>query len=119
VTTRAERVATQIRNELADLIQRGVKDPRVGFASITEVTVTPDLRQARVRVSVLGDEAAVNDTIAGLESAKGWIRHELGQRLENLRYAPELRFEADQRIAEAQRISDILREVLPPDEPRP
>ncbi|MHB8572345.1 MAG: 30S ribosome-binding factor RbfA [Candidatus Dormibacteria bacterium] len=113
MSQRSERVAHQIRDELAGMVQREIKDPRIGFATITEVVLSTDLRVATVRVSSIGSREELEATIQGLVSARGWIRHELGRRLSNLRYSPELRFEADHRIAEAQRISDLLREVLP------
>lgn len=100
------------------IIQRELKDPRIGFVSITEVRMSPDLRQARVRVSVLGDERAQKEAIAGLQSARGLIRHELGRNLSNLKFSPEVRFEIDPSIEYSVRISQKLREILPPDGPQ-
>ncbi len=95
------------------IIRRDLKDPRIGFVSITQVRMSPDLRSARVRVSVLGGEKERAETLAGLRSAAGHIRRELGRRLENLRFAPELRFEIDPSIEYSVRISHRLRELLP------
>lgn len=113
---RAVQVGAQIREEIMQIIHRDLKDPRIGFVSITEVRMSPDLRSARVRVSVLGDEKEGRTTLAGLRSASGLIRHELGRRLQNLRFSPELRFEIDPSIEYSVRISRTLREILPPDE---
>jgi ribosome-binding factor A len=75
--------------------------------------MSPDLRQARVRVSVLGSAEEKNASIKGLVSAKGLIRHELGRRLQNLKFSPELRFELDPSIEYSVHISELLKEVLP------
>ena len=78
---RAQRVAEQIKKELADLFQKEVKDPRIGFATVTSVEVSGDLQQATVYISILGDEAQKQETMVGLEKAKGFIRSEIGKRL--------------------------------------
>ena len=110
---RADQVGEQVREEIMSIIRRELKDPRIGFVSITAVRMSPDLRQARVRVSVLGNPAEQKASIKGLVSAKGLIRHELGRRLENLKYSPELRFELDPSIEYSVHISELLKEVLP------
>ena len=99
------------------IIRRDLKDPRIGLVSITQVRMSPDLRNARVRISVLGDRGQQEDTLAGLRSAAGRIRHELGTRLENLKAAPNLIFEIDPSIEYSVRISRTLRDLLP--EPGP
>jgi ribosome-binding factor A len=109
-------VGAQVREEIMQIIHRELKDPRIGFVSITEVRMSSDLRSARVRVSVLGDQDEGRATLAGLRSATGLIRHQLGRRLENLKFSPELRFEIDPSIEYAVRISKTLREILPPDQ---
>lgn len=114
---RPGQVGGQIQKEIMEIIHRDLKDPRIGFASVTEVRMSPDLRSARVRVSVLGDKEQQARTIAGLESAKGVIRHELGRRLHNLKFSPELHFELDPSIEYSVRISSQLRELLPPPDP--
>lgn len=114
---RADQVGAQVREEIMQIIHRHLKDPRIGFASITEVRMSPDLRSARVRVSVLGDETEQKQTLAGLRSATGLIRHELGRRLENLKVSPELRFELDPSIEYSVHISKRLREILPESSP--
>ncbi len=114
---RTDQVGEQVREEIMSIIRRDLKDPRIGFVSITGVRMTPDLRQARVRVSVLGDPEQQKASIEGLESARGLIRHELGRRLQNLKFSPELRFELDGSIEYAVHINELLKEVLPPAEP--
>lgn len=103
------------------IIRRDLKDPRIGFVSITQVQMSPDLRNARIRVSVLGDEKQQQVSLKGLQSATGMMRHELGRRLENLKWAPKLIFELDPSIEYSVRISKQLREILPqpPAEPEP
>jgi ribosome-binding factor A len=110
---RTDQVGAQVREEIMAIIHRELKDPRIGFVSITNVRMSPDLRSARVRISVLGDEAGQQGTLAGLRSAAGLIRRELGRRLENLKFSPELRFELDPSIEYSVHISKRLREVLP------
>jgi ribosome-binding factor A len=110
---RTDQVGAQVRAEIMDIIQRDLKDPRIGFVSITTVRMSPDLRSARVRVSVLGDESEQRASLSGLRSATGLIRHQLGRRLQNLKFSPELRFEIDPSIEYSVHISKRLREILP------
>lgn len=109
---RQERLAAQIQSEIAQMLQHEVKDPRIGFASIVKVELSGDLRVAKVHVSVLGDEAAREATLAGLESARGFIRTELGRRL-RLRFTPEVRFVLDRGIEHGDRIARILHQLRP------
>lgn len=111
---RADQVAGQVRQEIMEIIQRDLKDPRIGFVSITSIKMSPDFRSARVRVSVLGTEEAQRLSLKGLISAKGLIRHELGKRLQNLKFSPDIHFELDPSIEYSVHISKLLREVLPP-----
>ena len=89
--------------ELADIIQRRLKDPRHGFITVTGVEVAPDLRSARVFISTL-DDAELDASLATLERASGFIRSELGQRI-RLRYTPELRFRPDRSAERAMRVA--------------
>ena len=107
---RAHRVAEQIKKELADLFQKEVKDPRIGFATVTAVKVSGDLQQATVYISILGDEAQKQETMVGLERAKGFIRSEIGKRLA-LRHTPEVIFKLDESIEHGARIAQILRQL--------
>jgi ribosome-binding factor A len=111
---RADQVGEQVREEIMSIIRRDLKDPRIGFVSITTVRMSPDLRSARVRVSVLGNPEEKKASIAGLVSATGVIRHELGRRLQNLKFSPDLRFEIDPSIEYSVHIAELLKEVLPP-----
>src|ERR1700681_1711424 len=112
---RADQVGEQVREEIMSIIRRELKDPRIGFVSITSVRMSPDLRSARVRVSVLGNPEQQRESMAGLVSARGLIRHELRRPLPNLKFSPELRFELDSSIEYAVHISELLKEVLPAD----
>ena len=110
---RTDQVGEQVREEIMSIIRRDLKDPRIGFVSITGVRMSPDLRQARVRISVLGDKDQKKASLQGLISAKGLIRHELGRRLQNLKFSPELRFELDPSIEYSVHINELLKAVLP------
>ena len=92
------RVNTEVLRELSNILRGGIKDPRVApWTSVVAVEVAPDLKTCKAYVSVLGDEKAQADTIAGLQSAEGYIRRELAHRL-NMRNTPEIRFILDQSI---------------------
>lgn len=109
--TRAQRLAEVIRTEVSDIIQRGLKDPRIGgFISVTDVVVSADLRHAKIFVSVLGDEAAKGRTMAGLDQATGHIRSQLSRRMA-LRFMPEILFRLDPSIERGARVASLLREV--------
>ena len=113
-TPRRERVAEQLREEISALMMREMKDPRVRLASVSRVTVSNDLREARVMVSALGDDAERHAVVAAMRHAEGFVRAQLGERLENLRTIPRLRFELDESIAYSVHISSLLREVASP-----
>lgn len=108
---RATRVADQIRMEIADILMRKTKDPRIGVVTVTDVEVTDDLRVARVFVTVLGDEGVRKVAMAGLSKAAGFIRTELGRRLQ-LRYTPELTFYPDEAGARGDRVLSLLEQAL-------
>ncbi|GEN86460.1 30S ribosome-binding factor RbfA [Oceanobacillus sp. FSL W8-0428] len=107
---RAHRVAEQMKKELGDILSRKIKDPRVGFVTVTDVEVTGDLQQAKIFISVLGDEKKKQETLLGLAKAKGFIRSEIGKRI-RLRKTPELTFEFDEAIEQGNRIDSILRDL--------
>ncbi|MFD2628427.1 30S ribosome-binding factor RbfA [Oceanobacillus kapialis] len=107
---RANRIAEQMKKELGEILTRKIKDPRVGFVTVTDVEVTGDLQQAKVFISVLGDEQQKQDTLLGLAKAKGFIRSEIGQRI-RLRKTPELVFEFDEALEYGNRIETILRDL--------
>lgn len=116
MTRRTEQVGDLIKEELSRLLEREVKDPQVGFVTLTDVEVTADLRNARVYFSVLGDEQAMQESLAALERARGFLRRELSQRLE-IRYVPELHFVLDRSIERGQRIANLLRQAHQQDDP--
>jgi len=113
---RPQRLAEQIRQEISALLVSGLKDPRLGFATVTDVRVTPDLREARVYVSVLGSGDEQQQSLAGFQAAKTFIRHELAERL-NIRRTPDLSFELDHSAEYGARIDELIRKTHEPDEP--
>jgi ribosome-binding factor A len=110
VTRRTKQVGELLREELTDIIRREVKDPRIGFMSITRVDVTPDLRSARVFVSVLGTDEERQETQDALRSAAKFIRFHLKPRL-RMRQIPELDFQDDRSMEYAQQISEQMAEI--------
>jgi ribosome-binding factor A len=110
MSSRPDRIADQIRSELAQLLARDVHDPGVGFLTLTYVKVTPDLQIARVYYTSLGDENAQRESAKALRRAAPFLRRHLGQRL-RLRRVPELEFFYDESIARQDRIEQILQEL--------
>lgn len=104
---RPEQVAETVRQVVADALARDVRDPRVGFVTVTGVLVTNELSHARVMVSVPGDEAAKARALAGLESAAGFLRSRVARAL-TTRSVPELHFELDRGLEHASRINELL-----------
>lgn len=115
-TRRTVRVDELLKQEIAGLI-RDMKDPRVGFTTVMDVRTSPDLRHARVYVSVLGGEDEKRETVSALEGARGYLRARLGRDV-TLKYLPELHFELDRTLEQAARI-DALLDELDPDVGRP
>ncbi|HLR01564.1 MAG TPA: 30S ribosome-binding factor RbfA [Virgibacillus sp.] len=107
---RANRVAEQMKKELGDILTRKIKDPRVGFVTVTDVEVTGDLQQAKIFISVLGDDMQKQETLTGLSKAKGFIRSEIGSRI-RLRKTPEIMFAFDEALEYGNRIETILHEL--------
>lgn len=116
MSRRTARVGDALRSELAWLLLRRVRDPRVRLASITAVDVSPDLRRAVVRVSVLGEEEARVGAVEALQHARGFLRSELAHRLRDMRAVPELSFELDRGAEHSQNISDLLEALHGDDE---
>jgi ribosome-binding factor A len=110
---RIGRIEEQLRIELSEIIEREIQDPRIGLATVTAVKVSPDLRHARVFVSVLGDEEQRKKTLQGLSSAAGYARRSLSQRLHHLRRIPELTFAYDESIEKGIRIEELLEQIKP------
>ncbi len=109
---RVNRIAEELKREVTDILQTELKDPRVSkLTSVTAVELSRDLRHAKIYVSVLGSEEEQERTLAGLRSAVGFVRSELGKRLE-LRHVPEIAFHLDSSIAHGVKISQLLRSVM-------
>ncbi|MCH7320979.1 MULTISPECIES: 30S ribosome-binding factor RbfA [Solibacillus] len=108
MSLRSNRVAEQMKKEITEIIARKIKDPRVGFVTVTEVAVTGDLQQATVYITSLGNERERAESLKALEKASGFIRSEVGSRI-RLRRTPELAFEFDTAIEYGNKIDALLR----------
>lgn len=108
---RKEKVNELVRDVLSEVIQREIKDPRLGFLSVTGVEVAPDLSSARVFVSVMGDETQQKESIAVLTRAKGFLRSALAQRVRSMRHIPELIIKLDTSIQTGVRVHELLEQV--------
>jgi ribosome-binding factor A len=107
---RQARLQDQLRTEVAEMIELELKDPRIGFATVTRVDLNPDFRSAHVWVSVAGEKEAQEGTLEGLASATGYLRHELSLRL-RLRRVPELIFLLDHSAEDVHRIETLLEQA--------
>lgn len=103
---RVARVREEIKRELTDILRK-MKDPRIGFVTVTDVEVSNDLRYVKAFVSVLGDEEAKRQSMKGLESATGFVRTEIGRRI-RLRHTPEITFKFDPSIERGARINELI-----------
>lgn len=112
---RVGRVGEQIKKELSLILQSELKDPRIGFITVTGVEVTNDLSQAKVYLSVLGEDEEKEDTLKALDQASGFVRTELGRRI-RLRHTPELIFKLDTSIEYGSHIENLLRNLNDKDE---
>ena len=111
MTRRIQRVNNLIRHEISDLLQRQVKDPRLGnFVAVTEVSISPDMKHARIFVSHMGSEEERRETLSVLASASGFLRRELAKRL-RLRHIPELSFQWDDSIERGARLLELIDQV--------
>lgn len=108
--SRPARIGEEIRQELADLLSREVRDPGIGFVTVTHVKVSADLQVARAYYTTLGDEAARRTTAKALERAKPFLRQRIAAHV-GLRRAPELAFQYDESIAREERIESLLQEI--------
>jgi ribosome-binding factor A len=113
---RAARMAEQIREHVAELIASKLKDPRIGFVTVTRVELTADQRLARILVGVLGDPEAKKKSLAGLSQAAGFVRRELAQRL-RMRFVPDVVFEYDRGLEATDRVAQLLEAAQPPAPP--
>lgn len=116
---RTDRVEELIKEEVARVVRQEVKDPRVGFATVMHVDVSPDLRHARIYVSVMGEEEAKLATVEALRRASGFIRARVGDKI-TLKRLPEMHFEIDRTLENAARIEELLGRVeIVEDAPEP
>ena len=109
-TQRQQRLARLLQEEISSILRRQLKDPRLGMVSITEVVVAPDLRQAQVYVSALGDEEARLAALQVLRGAAGFVQAELGKSI-RLRYIPRLDFRYDASLDRGDRVLDLLDQI--------
>src|SRR5512143_3600235 len=107
---RADRVAEAVREVIADLLLRDIKDPRIGMITLTSVEFSDDLKHARVYFSCVGDHTARERSLSGLRSASGFIRAQVTRRLK-LRYAPDLMFVFDPSLEVADRVATLLKDA--------
>lgn len=107
---RASRLGEALKEEISQMIREELKDPRIGFVTVTSVEVAEDLGHAKVFVSVLGDSQQCKESLEALNRAAGFIRNEIGRRI-RLRYTPEITFKYDSSIEHGAHIAELLREV--------
>ncbi len=108
---RNDRVRAAMREEISNMLQRDLKDPRLGFATVTDVRVSGDLQHVRVYVSILGDDEERQQTMQALESARGYVRSEIGRRVQ-LRLTPEISFAYDDSIERGARLLRLISETI-------
>jgi ribosome-binding factor A len=107
---RASRVGEQIHKEISAMLVKGIKDPRIGFVTITAVEVTRDLSIAKVFFTVVGDDTARKESEKGLKSSVPYIRREIGRRI-RMRHVPEIRFQYDKSLEYGTRIESLIQEI--------
>jgi ribosome-binding factor A len=107
---RPKRVGELVREEIARLLMKGVKDPRIGFVSVMSVRMSPDLRYANVYVSLFGTESERKSSLAGLQQAATWLRGQVTRNL-RLRFAPEIRFFPDDTLDQVFHLEEVFREL--------
>jgi len=108
---RIDRIEEQLRIELSEIIEREIQDPRIGLTTVTAVKVSPDLRHARIFVTVLGDATQRKKALEGLRSAASFVRRSLSKRLHHMRRIPELSFDYDEAVEKGMRIEELLEQI--------
>lgn len=111
-STRMQKMSRLLRDELSRIIREEINDPRLGFVSITEIEMTPDLHVAHIYISAYGTPKEQEESMAVLEGAASFLRGEIGRQIE-MRYIPELRFHLDRSIERGSRVVELLREIEP------
>lgn len=109
-TRRQERVSSRIQEEISELLQKRIRDPRLTYVTVTGVEITADLKLATVFVTALGDQKSRREALAGLQHASRYIRRELAQRLQ-MRFAPDLRFILDDSWERVARVEALLEKL--------
>ena len=109
---RSQRIQELLLEEISKLLLDGLKDPRIGFATLTRVEVSDNLKHAKIFVSVMGSEKEKTDTLNALKNAKGFIRNALGKNI-YLKYLPELEFKKDENAEHVEKITRILNDLHP------
>src|SRR5215467_6210228 len=108
---RIDRIEEQLRIELSEIIELEIHDPRIGLTTVTAVKVSPDLRHARIFVTVLGDSTQRKKALEGLRSAASFVRRSLSKRLHHMRRIPELSFDYDEAVEKGMRIEELLDQI--------
>lgn len=111
MTKRSQQVADEIQRILGQIIQYELKDPRVGFATVVSVEISPDLQHATAYISVMGDDEQRRASMEGLERARGFMRRRIAQELRHMRSVPELHLKLDTSLDYSMRIDEVLRQV--------
>ena len=117
---RPVKVAEAVKREMGSLLLREIKDTRIKshLTSVTEVEVTNDLRHVTIYISVMGDEAQKSDVMAGLNSARGYIRSEIGKRI-NLRFVPDIHLKLDESLAKGDKILSLMNKIKKEEDTKP
>lgn len=110
MTTRQEKVKELLKSEISEIIRRELKDPRLGFVTVTDVEITPDLRSAKVFISIMGNKTQKSDGMKALRSAAGFIRSEFAKRA-SMKVTPEIVFMEDTGIERGSRIFELLEKI--------
>jgi ribosome-binding factor A len=108
--SRTERISHEIKKEISRILREDVSDPRIGFISLTDVDITPDLKYAKIFVSVLGDEKNKKKSLRGLKSATPFIKLKLGESL-NLRFVPDIKFIYDNSLERGDRLLNLMNDI--------
>lgn len=107
---RVEKLQELIKQETSKMLLKEIKDPRIGFVTVTDVEVTGDLREAKIYVSIMGNDEKVQESLEGLQSALGFVRREIGRRI-RLRFTPEISFALDKSLDYGEHIQKLLLKV--------
>ena len=107
---RIEKLQELIKQEVSKMLLHDIKDPRIGFVTVTEVEMTGDLREATIYVSIMGNDEQIKDSMAGLKSALGFVRREIGKRI-RLRFTPEISFAPDKSLDYSEHIQKLLLQI--------